>query len=149
MYQGKDTIIVLPQFQIDGMLEIMDYILSHPAATVEKVKIKFNLNEDEYHMIYDLCMPQERNRCNERYWITKYKGLLCALDEAVGFAKDKKMKTIPVSKIEALMKRHGVSLKNSSYQEALESCEIPNKEPEIDEKELSVHGLCFVKEETA
>lgn len=135
MYQGKDTIIVLPQFQIDGMVEIMDYILSHPAATVEKVKKKFNLNEDEYHMIYDLCMPQERNRCNERYWITKYKGLLCALDEAVGYAKDKKMNTIPVSKIEAIMKQHGVSLNNRSYQEALESCEISDKETKIDEKE--------------
>lgn len=128
MYQGKDTIIVLPQFQIDGMMEIMDYILSHPAATVEKVKKKFNLNEDEYHMIYDLCMPQEKNRCNERYWITKYKGLLCALGEAVGYAKDKKMNTVPVSKIEAIMKQHGVSLKNNYYQETLKSCEIHDKE---------------------
>ena len=48
MKDGKNTIIVLPQFQIDGMVEVMDYILQHPMATVGKIKNKFNLNEEEF-----------------------------------------------------------------------------------------------------
>ncbi len=147
MKDGKDTIIVLPQFQIDGMLEIMDYILTHPGTTVEKVKTKFDLNESEYGMIFDLCMPHERNRSNERYWITKYKGLLCALEEVVGYAKDKSMKTIPVNKIEAIMKRHGVGIKNNAYQEAFDTCDVPEEGLVIDEAELNKHGLYLRKEE--
>ena len=108
----------------------MDYILSHPMATVGKIKDKFDLNEEEYQMIYDFCMPHERVRNNERFWITKYKGIMSAIELKIGLAKSKKRKTIKIEELEALVKKHGIGNKNELNKEAYDSCEMDDEEEE-------------------
>ena len=135
MKDGKDTIIVLPQFQIDGMVEIMDYILAHPMATVGKIKNKFDLNENEYQMIYDFCMPHERFRSNERYWITKYKGVLSAVEMQIGLAESKNRKTIKLDKLKEIVKKHSVGIKNALNKEAFDSCDLEENATEGTEEE--------------
>lgn len=124
MKDGKNTIIVLPQFQIDGMVEVMDYILQHPMATVGKIKNKFNLNEEEYQMIYDFCMPHERFRSNERYWITKYKGVLSAVEMQIGLAESKNRKMIKLDKLKEIVKKYSIGTNNALNKEAFDSCDL-------------------------
>ena len=133
MKDGKDTIIVLPQFQIDGMVEIMDYIMTHPGASVERIKTKFNLNENEYHMIYDLCMPHIRHGNTAKYWIVHFKGVCCALEEAIGYAKEKKLKVVPVSRLEDILKRHGIGAGNKENKEAYDTCDLDEDIEQEDE----------------
>jgi hypothetical protein len=45
---------------------IVDYIVAHPAATVERVKSQFKLSNDEYDMISELMMPAVRWRAAAR-----------------------------------------------------------------------------------
>ena len=158
MKDGKNTIIVLPQFQIDGMVEVMDYILSHPMATVGKIKDKFDLNEEEYQMIYDFCMPHERIRSNERYWIIKYKGVLSALEMQIGFAESKKRKTVKLDKLKEIVKKNSIGNKNELNKETFDSCDLDDEMTEeeeiespfiLDEKELNKHGLYLQKKESA
>lgn len=69
--------IVLPQYQIDEMKEIMDYLFKYQAlTTVESVKKKFNLTSEEYDMIYDLCMPLIRENGVKKYWAIKYQSFI-------------------------------------------------------------------------
>lgn len=69
--------IVLPQDQIDKMKEIMDYILRYdPITTVGEIKQKYQLTNDEYDMIYDLCMPLIRETGVKKYWAIKYRSFV-------------------------------------------------------------------------
>lgn len=69
--------IVLPQDQIDKMKEIMDYLFKYQALTsVASIKKKFNLTNEEYDMIYDLCMPLIRESGVKKYWAVKYKSFM-------------------------------------------------------------------------
>lgn len=69
--------IVLPQDQIDKMKEIMDYLFKYQAlVSVASVKQKFNLTNEEYDMIYDLCMPLIRESGVKKYWAVKYKSFM-------------------------------------------------------------------------
>lgn len=45
---------------------VVDYIVAHPAATVERVKSAFKLSKDEYNMISELMMPAVRWRAAAR-----------------------------------------------------------------------------------
>lgn len=45
---------------------VVDFIITHPAVTVEKVKRTFNLSTDEYDMISELMMPAMRQRAIAR-----------------------------------------------------------------------------------
>lgn len=69
--------IVLPQDQIDKMKEIMDYLFKYQAlTTVGEVKKRYNLTNEEYEMIYDLCMPLIRENGVKKYWAVKYKSFV-------------------------------------------------------------------------
>ena len=76
--------IVLPQDQIDHMKEIMDFLLKNPTGfSVYEIKRMFNLNSDEYEMIYDLCMPLIREKTVKQYWATKYKHFIEELKKLI------------------------------------------------------------------
>lgn len=63
--------VVLPQDQIDKMVEIMDTILKNPRMTIGEIKTEFNLDSNEYEMIYSLCMPLIREANVKQYWAVK------------------------------------------------------------------------------
>ena len=81
-------LIVLPQYDIDVINEVQDYILGHPGVSVGDIKMKYNLTEAEYQMIFDLCMPSIRKRNTERYWIGRYKIVLSVMEELYNQAKN-------------------------------------------------------------
>lgn len=119
MYGGKDTIIVIPQFQIDGMVEVMDFILSHPYRySVEQIKQQFNLNENEFRMIYEFCMPHERHRANERFWVMKYRSVYGAVGKLVENMKSNHHRMISIDKLETILKNHGIGKQNEECHEA-------------------------------
>ena len=64
---------IIPQDQIDRMVEVMDVILKYPYMTVGDIKRRFNLSSEEYEMIYDLVMPLVREANVKKYWAVKYK----------------------------------------------------------------------------
>lgn len=138
MYQGKDTIIVLPQFQIDGMVEVMDYLLTHLNVRVEDVKKQFNLNEEEYHMIYEFCMPHNRHRANETYWIHRYKSIYAGLEELILMAKKNHDKTIPIEAIKNIQKRYGIGAQNKNCHETINGYE---PDEEFDDWRVEDEGL--------
>ena len=87
------NMIVLPQAQIDEMTEVMDYILAHPSDTVIAIKNHFGLTNDEYNMVYDLCMPSVRKGNKVAYWKNKYASVMNFLKEQIRYVfetKDKK-----------------------------------------------------------
>ena len=45
---------------------VVDYIMAHPATTVERVKHQFKLSKEEYDMISELMMPAVRWRAAAR-----------------------------------------------------------------------------------
>ena len=66
----------LPQHEIDDIVEVADYILSHQSSikSINEVKKKFGLTTEQYNMVYDFCMPLIRRwNVNEGYWNTRYK----------------------------------------------------------------------------
>ena len=137
MYKGKSTIIVLPKFQIDGMVEIMDFILTHPYKyTVDDIKRKFDLNEEEYQMIYEFCMPHERHRANERFWVSRYKGLVTSLNLWLSMLKDTKRKTLPVAdaakKLEDILSRHSIGKQNTDCHEIQDGKDDENDEDDLE-----------------
>ena len=72
--------VVLPQDQIDAMVEIMECILKTDGSsrvTVGDIKRKYKITEDEYQMIYDLCMPilRKKNTGDDNAWRTGYLSL--------------------------------------------------------------------------
>ena len=76
--------IVLPQDQIDKMKEIMDYLFKYQAlTTVGEVKKRFNLTNEEYEMIYDLCMPLIRENGVKKYWAIKYQSFVQELKRLI------------------------------------------------------------------
>ena len=137
LYKGKDTIIVLPRFQIEGMVEIMDYILTHPYKyTVDDIKQKFDLNEEEYQMIYDFCMPHERHRANEHFWVSHYRSLIASVNLLLQMLKDMKKKTIPVEemikKLEDILEKNRIGKQNKNCHAIQngENDDEPAEEPE-------------------
>ena len=64
---------IIPQDQIDKMVEVMDVILKYPYMTVGDIKKRFNLTSQEYEMIYGLVMPLVREANVKKYWAIKYK----------------------------------------------------------------------------
>jgi len=68
--------IVLPQDQIDRMVEIMDMLLKYPLMTVEDIKKRYKLSSEEYEMIFDLCMPLIRETNVKKYWTLKYQAFI-------------------------------------------------------------------------
>lgn len=81
--------IVLPQDQIDKMKEIMDYLFKYQAlTTVSEVKRRFNLTNEEYEMIYDLCMPLIRENGVKKYWAIKYQSFVQELKRLIKNRKD-------------------------------------------------------------
>lgn len=131
MYDGKNTIIVLPQFQIDGMVEVMDDILAHPYKhTVDQIKQKYDLNEDEYHMIYDFCMPHERHRSKERYWITRYKTVTGSIQRFLDTAKEQQHRMVRIEDIEKIFHKLGVGEKNEFRKDMEDPDEIEEEEEE-------------------
>lgn len=66
----------LPQHEIDEIVKVADYILSHQSSikSISEVKKKFGLTTEQYNMVYDFCMPLIRRwNVNEGYWNTRYK----------------------------------------------------------------------------
>lgn len=136
MKDGKDTIIVLPQFQIDGMVEIMNYILTHPGVNVGKIKKKFDLNDDEYRMIYDFCMPHIRHAVNERYWLIKFKGLYAAIEERIEWSKRNNKPFVTIKVLEQVLKHHAIGGKNDEAKDAFDSCDLEEVAEEIGEYKI-------------
>lgn len=79
---------VLPQDQIDYIVMVMDYVLKHNGGerdkkakilqvTVGDIKSQFGLNEQQYQMIYDLCMPvfRKKSYASNDIWRTAYLAL--------------------------------------------------------------------------
>lgn len=65
---------------------VVDYIVAHPAATVEQVKSAFKLSKDEYDMISELMMPAVRWRAIARDFsqdLTRAKFELVKKDEKI------------------------------------------------------------------
>lgn len=65
---------------------VVDYIVAHPAMTVEKVKRTFNLSKDEYDMISELMMPAVRWKAIARDFgqdLTRAKFELIKKDEKI------------------------------------------------------------------
>lgn len=70
---------------------VVDYIVAHPAATVERVKSQFNLNKEEYDMISELMMPAVRWRAAARDFsqdLTRAKFELAKKDEKIAELED-------------------------------------------------------------
>lgn len=56
---------VLSEGQIELMTLVMDDILRYQGVTVESIKKKYALTDEEYNMIFDLCMPNIRSNAWE------------------------------------------------------------------------------------
>ena len=67
---------VLEQDEVKQLCEVMNYILKTTNTTVEKVKKKFNLEDDEYNMIMDISMPFLREANSKKYWYAKHHSLI-------------------------------------------------------------------------
>lgn len=118
------NLTVIPQDEINYINKIQDYILSHPAATVGKIKERFILDEDEYKMAFDFCMPCIRNRTYEHYWITRYKTLYCGLEELLREAKELGHTTIPVNSIRRIFNNATISDHQKERKEVFDECEV-------------------------
>lgn len=70
---------VLPQDEIDGIVEVMEHILKSDGSdkiTVGGIKQHYQLTELQYQMIYDLCMPLIRKKHDkEEGWRGTYLAL--------------------------------------------------------------------------
>ena len=131
----SNDFVLINQAQIDDMAVIMDYILTHPGDTVGHIKRKFNLNEDQYQMIFEFCMPHVRNRTNERYWIYKYKSVYSALQELYGKIKNDNRKTVPIDKIEDILQKNSIGANNEGSQDAFDTCGIDDEDKEEEDDE--------------
>ena len=75
-----------PQYEIDEIVKIMDYILEHQGQniTVADIKAKFNLSREQYNMVYDLCLALIRRwSSNEGYWNARYRRLKSRISVAL------------------------------------------------------------------
>ena len=64
---------IIPRWQIDEMVPVMDTILKYPTKTIGEIRKEFNLTSEEFDMIYELCMPLVRENNVKKYWAVKYK----------------------------------------------------------------------------
>lgn len=85
--------IVLPQEQIDVMVQAMDYILKSKQTSVAEIREHFHLSVEEYSMIFDLCMPVIRKGSRTEYWKNKYVALKQAICDRI------RKEPIPMSKL--------------------------------------------------
>lgn len=87
---------VLEQDEIKKLCKVMDYILKTTNTTVEKVKEKFHLDDDEYNMIMDISMPFLREANSKKYWYAKYHSLIRKISDLGQMKKlsDEKFKKI-------------------------------------------------------
>ena len=108
---------VLPQEEIDIIVEVMDYYFKHPNRTVGHIKEKFNLTEEEYQMIFFFCMPMIRYRNNERYWIGKTKSTITTFENLVGYAENNGETSIDVKVLRAALNKCSISDGNNKYKE--------------------------------
>jgi hypothetical protein len=88
------NLIILPQDQIDRIVEVSDFILKHSNTTVGAIRKKFDLTIDEYNMIFDLCMPRIRAGSAAAYYKNKFGMLSSRVEDIVkelpeGEVKDK------------------------------------------------------------
>lgn len=67
---------VLEQDEVEQLCEVMNYILKCTNTTVDKVKEKFHLEDDEYNMIMDISMPFLREANSKKYWYAKHHSLI-------------------------------------------------------------------------
>ena len=81
---------VIPQAQIDEMVEVMDYILAHPSISVADIKKHFELTAEEYNMIFDLCMPSIRKGNKTAYWKNRYSSVMNFLKEQIRYVFETK-----------------------------------------------------------
>ena len=124
----SNDFVLINQAQIDNIVVIMDYILTHPIVTVGDIKRRFGLNEEQYQMIFELCMPHMRHRANERYWIMKYKSIFAALQELYVDAVEKKRKTISIEKINEVLKKNDIGTYSKESKDILEEYESDEEE---------------------
>ena len=66
---------VLSEDQITVMTMVMDDILKRHNMSVQEIKNKYHLTDDEYNMIFDLCMPNIRENSWEAFWKQAYGSL--------------------------------------------------------------------------
>lgn len=67
---------VLEQDEVKQLCKVMNYILKTTNTTVEKVKEKFHLSDDEYNMIMNISMPFLREANSKKYWYAKHHSLI-------------------------------------------------------------------------
>lgn len=65
--------IVLPQDQIDEMVEVQAYIKKHQTYDVSVAEIRklFGITSKEYEMVFDLTMELIRDENSNEYWKSK------------------------------------------------------------------------------
>ncbi len=66
---------VLSNEQVAEMTQVMDEILKNHNTSVDEIKNKYSLTDDEYNMIFDLCMPNIRSNTWEAFWKQAYGSL--------------------------------------------------------------------------
>lgn len=108
---------VLPQEEINIIVEVMDYYFKHPNRTVGYIKEKFNLTEAEYQMIFCFCMPMIRYRNNERYWIGKTKSTITTFENLIGHAENNGETSIDIKVLKAALNKCSISDGNNKYKE--------------------------------
>ena len=77
------NLTILPQDQIDCIVEVSDYILKHATVTVSAIRKKFDITIDEYNMIFDLCMPRIRAGSAAAYYKNKFGMLSSRVEDIV------------------------------------------------------------------
>lgn len=118
--------VVLSNEQIEFMVKVMDYILSHPTKTVAEIKTIFGLSSEQYEMIYSLAMPRERHRNLAGYYKSKYTYIYDHLAELI---RAEKKHTKLTDSIWAILQEAGVRPKNQAAKIEVEEAAEKDQEP--------------------
>lgn len=86
------NITLLPQDEIDLIVTIADFIIRYPSMSDAEIKRKFHLTNEEYNMVFDLCMPKIRAGSSSAYWRTKHHMLASRIKRVLDQSKSSKLK---------------------------------------------------------
>ena len=109
----EEPMVILSADQTDRMVKVMDYIFKHSSdyrISVYQIRNKFHLTQDEYNMIFDLCMPFLRHDSIVSYWRIRYKFVINNLKRLL--ASDVKLKDYKEA-LESIIERSKTSDMNN------------------------------------
>lgn len=121
-----DDFVVLSEKQVEFMVKVMDYILSHPTKSVAEIKAIFGLSTEQYNMIYDLAMPRERHRNLAGYYKSKYTYIYDHLAELI---RAEKKHTKLTDSIWEILQEAGVGPRNQVAKIEVEEAPEKDQEP--------------------